>query len=414
MKKTTLRLAVLLAIVFPGAIGALGQGTDPVQTMKIGNPRFKGQTVDVAPGTIISMETGKAVSFEQMIREMKPAAFVHIGETHDCLPMHELQARIIRALHAQDRMLAVGLEMYPVTLSEPLAKWSLGLLTEAEFLREGRWYTTWNQNFAYYRPIFEYVKAQGIPLYPLNAPREIINKVRMRGWDALTEAEKAIMPKPDLSHEEHRLLMRTIFSAEEMPAAMKGAGMDMMFEGLYRGQSAWDTVMAANAVKAHEREGRKVVVLVGSGHLIYNLGLNRRAAEMSKLPGKTIVAVEIPKGKSVVTVSRTLADYIVGIEEEERRAYPSIGLAFKKVQDLDNVMIDGKPIDGAARGKDFEKGDVVLSVDGKRFSDIDELRIYLAGLAWGAEASFRLLRAGAEKNVVLKLETTPMPPPEKK
>jgi uncharacterized iron-regulated protein len=414
MKTLLTFLIAVLVLGLAGAPAALGQGADPVQNLKIGNPRFKDLSVEVSPGRIVSMETGKSLSFEQMIREMKPAAFVFIGETHTSLPMHELQARIIRALHEQDSRLAVGLEMYPVTQTEALAKWSLGISTEEEFLNEGRWYTTWNMNFGFYRPIFEVVKSAGIPLRALNAPREIITKIRMRGWEALTEEEKAIVPKPDLTHEEHRLLMRTIFSAEGMPAAMRGAGMDMMFEGLYRAQSAWDTVMASNAVKAGRTEGRKIVVLVGSGHLIYNLGLNRRAAEMSGLPGKTVVAVEIPRGEASLTVSRTLADYIVGIEAEEKPAYPSVGLAFKKFPELENLVIDGKPIDGVARGKDFEKGDIVLSVDGRRFSDIDELRIRLAGIPWGGEAAFRLLRAGAEKTVVLKFEETPPPPPEKK
>jgi uncharacterized iron-regulated protein len=328
--------------------------------------------------------------------------------------MHELQARIIRALYEQDHRLAVGLEMYPVTQQEVLSKWSLGILTEEEFVREGRWYTTWNQNFAFYRPIFAFVKASEIPLYALNAPREIISKIRMKGWDALTEAEKAIVPKPDLTHEEHRLLLRSIFSAEGMPAAMKGAGMDMMFEGLYRGQSAWDTVMGSNAVRARNLDGRKVVVLVGSGHLLYNLGLNRRAAEMSKLPFKSVVIVDVPKGKASVTVSRTLADYIVGIPEEDRPAYPSIGLGFKSVKDLSNLVIESKPIDGAALGRDFEKGDVVLSVDGQRFEDANELRTYLARFAWDAEVTFRLLRAGVEKTVVLKIQEIPPTAPEKK
>ena len=104
------------------------------------------------------METGTPVSFERMIREMMPVPFVYLGETHDSLPMHELQARVIRALFEQDSRLAVGLEMYPVTLQEPLTRWSRGLLSEDEFLREGRWYTTWNQNFAFYRPILSFVK----------------------------------------------------------------------------------------------------------------------------------------------------------------------------------------------------------------------------------------------------------------
>lgn len=429
MKKTFLAPAIMMAALSaglaaqataPAAAPAVPSvqspdETDAIYLLKLGDTRFKDKTVDVAAGQILSMETGRPVAFEAMIREMKPVPFIHIGETHNSLAMHQLQARIISALWEQDRRLAVGLEMYPVTQQEALSRWSLGILTEEQFIQEGLWYTTWNQNYAFYKPIFDAIKIGGIPLYALNAPREIISKIRMRGWDALSEEEKAIVPKPDLTHAEHRELMQKIFSQERMPTAMRGSGSNAMFEGLYRGQSAWDEVMGANAVKANRIEGRKVVVLVGSGHLIYNLGLNRRAYEKSRLAFKTVVAVPVPKGQASVKVSRTLADYIVGIEAEERPAYPSIGLGFAKFEGLDNLVIASKPIDGAALGQGFEKGDVVLSVNGKPWTDANELRTYLAGFGWDAEIAFKLLRAGAEKDVLLKLKETPPPAmPEKK
>jgi S1-C subfamily serine protease len=114
-------------------------------------------------------------------------------------------------------------------------------------------------------------------------------------------------------------------------------------------------------------------------------------------------------------VSRSLADYIVGIAGEERPAYPSIGLSFKKFQGLENLVIDTKPIDGAALGQNFEKGDVVLDVDGKSYADANELRTYLAQFGYDAEVKFRLLRAGQEKSVTLKIRPqAPAPPAEKK
>lgn len=410
LPKLSAALALLILAVPPLAgAGQSPDETDKTYLMKLGDPRFKDKTVDVAVGQILSMESGKPVSFEGMIKELKPVPFVHIGETHDSMAMHDLQARIITALWEQDRRLAVGLEMYPVTQQEVLTKWSLGILTEAQFVREGVWYTTWNQNYAYYKPIFDAIKTGGIPLYALNAPREIISKIRMQGWEALTEAEKALAPKPDLSNAEHRELMTLIFSSSGMPTAMRGTGSNAMLEGLIRGQSAWDAVMGANAVRAHKIDGRKVVVLVGSGHLIYNLGLNRRAFEMSRLPFKTVVAVPVPKGQASVKVARTLADYIVGIPDEERTAYPSIGLGFKKFKGLDNLVVESKPIGGAARGQDFEKGDIVLSVDGQAFADANELRTYLAAFPWDGEVKFKLLRAGVEKDAVLKLKETPPP-----
>ena len=121
---------------------------------------------------------------------------------------------------------------------------------------------------------------------------------------------------------------------------MKGPGLDSVFEGLYRSQSAWDEVMGANAVRAAEAEGRRVVVCVGSGHLLYNLGLNRRAYERSKLPFKTVIAVEVPAGRKSVTVSRAISDYVFGLAEEEKKAFPTIGLGLKKIDGLENLVVD--------------------------------------------------------------------------
>jgi len=55
-----------------------------------------------------------------------------------------------------------------------------------------------------------------------------------------------------------------------------------------------------------------------------------------------------------------------------------------------------------AKDGNFEKGDVTLSVDGKAFNDINELRIYLAHFNWGDEAKFLLLRDAEEIQVALK------------
>jgi S1-C subfamily serine protease len=55
-----------------------------------------------------------------------------------------------------------------------------------------------------------------------------------------------------------------------------------------------------------------------------------------------------------------------------------------------------------------------LSVNGRTYSDVNELRTALSGVAWDAEVKFKILRAGVEKEAVLKLKETPPPAPEKK
>jgi len=408
-------VAVSAAALVVLTLAAAGQDAagDKSLSLKIGAPRFKDKTVDIVPGQIVSAESGTALPFAKMIQEMKASRLVYVGETHNSLAMHNMQARIIEALWEQDRNLALGLEMFPAGAQDVLNKWSLGILSEEEFIRESQWYLTWNFNFGFYRAIFAFAKDHKIPIYGLNAPKDVITKIRMIGWDALSDAEKLLVPKPDLNHQEHRQLIRTIFESADIPPAMKGAGLDMMFEGLYRSQSAWDEVMAANALEALRREQKRVVVLAGSGHLIYNLGINRRAFEKSRIPYKTVIGVFVGKERPAATVARSLGDYVWGTAEETEPGFPSVGLGFKKVNGLANLIVEAKPMDGAAKGADFEKGDVVLSVDGQAFSDANEIRMYLARFGWGGETKFRVLRNGTEKDVVLMFKP-PAPSPETK
>lgn len=417
MRDRRLRSLMLLSLVFLAftrIASAQDAAGDKSLGLKIGDSRYKDKILEVASDELYSVETGKPIPFAKMIQEMKGSQLIHVGETHNSLAMHDLQLKIIQALYEQDRALAIGLEMFPATCQDVLTKWSLGFMSEDEFIREAQWYVNWNFNFAYYRKIFLFAKENRIPVYALNAPKEIITKIRMQGWDALRDEEKALVPKPDLTHPEHRQLIRTIFESADLPHQMKGAGLDMMFEGLYRAQSAWDHVMAAKALEGARKERKKMVVLAGSGHLIYNLGINLRAYQQSQMPFKTVISVFVEKGKPSVQVARSLGDYLFGVHEEARPEFPSVGLSFKKFKGIDNLVIDVKPMDGVALGRDFEKGDIVLSVDGKAYTDINELRTTLARFKWDEEVKFRLLRAAQEKDVVLKFAELPPPAETKK
>ncbi len=415
MTKRILVLALLILAAVSAGQPLLAQAKeDKSLTLAIGDKRFKDKTLDIEPGKVYSVETGKPVTLVELARELAPCRYVYVGETHNSLPMHDVQLAILEAFYAQDRNVTLGLEMYPVTLEEPLAKWGLGLLTDDEFVAEGQWYVNWNFNFAYYKKILDFAKDKKLPVHGLNVSREIITRIRMAGWDALSPDQKKLVPALDLSNQDHRKLIRTVFESAELPPQMKGMGLDMVFEGLYRSQVAWDEVMGQNARRAHEVENRRVLVLAGSGHLLYKLGINLRVAEKDKAPAKTIICVAVPEGAKSLKVSRSLADFVWGLPEEKRPAFPDIGLALKKVAGLDNLVVERKPTDGAAAASDFDKGDIILSVDGKPFSAINDLRTYLAKFAWDQEVKFRTLRAGVEKDVTLKLVQPPPAEPQVK
>ncbi|MFO7980376.1 MAG: ChaN family lipoprotein [Candidatus Aminicenantes bacterium] len=397
------KLWVLFLFISICVVGLADEERDQTLQLHIGNPSYKEKSLVIEPGKIYSAKKGKSVTFEEMIHEMKEARFVYVGETHNSLPMHEIQFQIAEALYKQDPKLCIGLEMFDVQWQEELNKWSIGLLTQDEFIDQAKWYENWNFNFNYYRNIFELAKKYKIPMYALNAPREIIHKIRMMGWSALSNEEKEIVPEPGLSNKDHRALMKTVFSGMDMPEAMKGRE-QMMFEGLYRAQSAWDEVMAKNTLKAAEVEDSRVMVLAGSGHLLYNLGINRRVYERRSLPYKTVICVNVSKGEKSIEVSRSLADFVCGLTYEERPVYPSSGIALKKVEGLDNLVIERDPVSGVAKGQDFKKGDIVLSVDGKKYSSINDLRKCLSQFNWGDEVCFKLLREANEIEIKLRFK----------
>jgi len=350
------------------------------------------------------MESGKPVPFETMIADLRPVPFVLVGELHGVLGTHEVQDRVVRALFEQDGRLAVGLEMLAAARQEALTRWGLGLRSEEEFLRESRWYTSWGFHFGYYRPVFAFAKEHRIPLYALDTPRVVEAQFRMSEGKVLPPEKAAAAPKIDPSEEDERLFWRTTLESSEMTPTIKAAVLERMFEEIYRAQASRDADQAARAVRARQQEGRQVVILVGCGHAMYGLGLGRRIGELSGLAAKSVVPVNIPRGRSSISVSRALADYIVGIPAEDRPAYPDIELSFKTVPDPSKLVIAAKPTRGAARGLDLEENDLVLSVDGRTFSDAEDLLVYLAGVPWGGEARFRLLRNGVERTVLMKIE----------
>jgi uncharacterized iron-regulated protein len=406
-------LALILSIVFISGLLYSGPTEDKSLRLPLGPAQYRGKFLEIRPGQLFSARKGQPISFGQMIKDLKKARFIYVGETHDDLDMHEMQFRIIQALYTQDPNLAIGLEQITAELQPVLDDWVAGKLDEESFLRQIRWYLTWNFNYGYYKKIFDFAREKQISIFALNAPHQLISKVRMRGYESLTEEEKKIIPPLDLTNEEHRLLIKTIFESEEIPPQMKGANLEAMFEALYRAQVAWDETMGQKAVRAAEVTGRRMVVLAGSGHMLYNLGLNFRAYRLSHQPLATVIGVQV-KENSKLKVSRGLADYLYGVKEKSYPFYPAIGLNLKKVEGLSNLVVQADPTEPLARQAGFQKGDVILSVEDKSIDDLNEWRMFLAKYNWGSEVKFNVLRNGEVINLTLQFEPELVIKPEKK
>jgi len=399
--------------------------------LKIGQPEeLRGQEITVKAGRVYNLRTGKESSWAGMLADLGRVRYIYVGETHTSLPMHLVQARVIEELVKKGYPVSVGLEMLPTTIQEVLTRWQWGILTEREFLQESTWYDNWSYNFGYYRPILKLIKDYQLPFYGLNVPRAWITQVRLKGRDSLTAEQKKYIPPLDLGLQEHRLLIRAMFTAAGVSPGMKAAA-EKVFEGFYRAQVAWDETMAYQAWLALQKETlrprrvlgeasipekeassagakggtnklAKLVVLAGSGHLLYKLGLNYRLNRRAPAPARTIICVEVPSQKGEVVVARTLADYVIGLTEEEKEAFPTIGLSLKKVKGLSNLVVSRSPLMGVAKKAGLKKGDIILEVDGQCFQGTHELYHYLSQKKYGDEVTMVILREGERLVVTLK------------
>ena len=274
------------------------QDADPLK-LPIGAP---GQ-VRVAPTEIVRTSDGAKVDVDAVAKAADGHRFVYLGESHTTLPHHEMQAAVIEALVRRGRDVVVGFEMFTRPVQGQLNPWTLGWWDEAQFVQESDWKNQWGFDFALYRPIFEVVKKNRLPMVALNVPRDWVRRVGREGPNALTAEEKTQVPSLDLTNKDHRSIFGAMMGGHP-PTGDRG-------ESIYAAQVLWDTGMADSALKylatAPTTSKTVFVVVAGSGHVMYGQGINYRIWKRTGEKGVTMVMTEDTKP---VEVSRGLADFV--------------------------------------------------------------------------------------------------------
>ncbi len=99
-KETMNRIPLFLAIsLILSAFMVFGDQKEEILRLRIGDKALREKTMAVSPGKIYAANSGNPVSFDEMIRGMAKSRLVYVGETHNSLPMHQIQAKIIQGLY---------------------------------------------------------------------------------------------------------------------------------------------------------------------------------------------------------------------------------------------------------------------------------------------------------------------------
>jgi len=243
--------------------------------------------------TIISAETGKPISFEELLGTLGACRVIYVGENHTDPIHHEIQLKIIKAIFERHPSMAVGMEMFDHSYQNILDSWSAGELDEKSFLRQVHWYANWRFNYSLYRDILDFIKMNHIRLVGLNMPFHIPSKIRVGGIENLRAEEKRYLPKEiNTSNAEHREYVESVFNRHHFQEGM------VEFDDFYAAQCAWEDTMAETI--AANLNGDVMVVIAGNGHIQYKYGIPDRAFRRTDSPFLTIypatVGAEIDLG----------------------------------------------------------------------------------------------------------------------
>lgn len=266
--------------------------------------------VKVRSGEVVETKTNRQVSIPDIARACEGYSFAYLGETHTDAEAHLRQSEIIEALVAQGRNVIVGFEMLQRPKQVSLDLWSLGKLTEEQFLEKADWKQQWGFDFGLYRPIFETIRDHRLRAVALNIPRDWVRSVARGGIVALPEEAKGNVPELDLSNNQHKMLFN---------ALMGGHPESGTTENIYTAQVLWDEAMADSAIRALQlaviTPKTIFVIVAGNGHVMYHQGINYRIEKRTKLPGITVVMLPIPNNETLF-VNQGIADFVIGTQTD--------------------------------------------------------------------------------------------------
>lgn len=395
MKNSYWAIFLLLIVFLPLAVRpAEDQALD---ALPIGTSPHRLELAVLPAGQIMATAEGREVDLSALVRQNLERDVFVIGEFHDSYACHVWQKEFIEALAKKTPRLLVGFEFFNRGDDPVLDLYLKGKISEAELLQKTGWYARGAMNFAYTRLVLETVKKLGLKAVGLNVPRELINRVNMRGFAALSKAEQAMFPGAGRTHPEHEYFIRSTLGefAEQVP---------LWFQNIYAAQKCWDVVMAESlrlALARPEFRGCKGIIIAGSAHVAYGLGIpwryslrDRRAKILTLVP----VMVAAKKGESgeeenhmvkalagqlkpAAVFARGLADAVFAVAAEEKPYFAEAGFSGKiNAEGVFEVSLVRKQSPAEKCG--LRVGDRILAIDGLPVKSLEALRLILAQKNW--------------------------------
>lgn len=367
----------------------------------------------VSPGNWLDPANRRVLDPKQLIGELAKRPIVLLGETHTNAEHHRWQLHTIAALHGRNPNMVIGFEAFPRSAQPVLDRWTRGELSKAEFLEQSRWNEVWGFDPDLYMGLFNFVRMHRLPMRALNVGKSLIGRISKDGPDAVAEDQREGVGSPAPASAAYLASLREVF--DEHPAKDKST---RTFGNFVAVQQTWDRAMAEALAEVRVGGGEPLVVgIVGAGHMEYGYGIPAQLADL----GIRDVAVLMPWdrnedcGRLKSTEGATIADAVFGIEtphEPQSAPKPKLGVMIEdSVQDGRKGVRISRVVDGSvAAAAGLKTGDLIVAAAGTTMSEARQLVDLIRRQSLGTWLPLKVLRDGAEKDVIAKFPAAQPPP----
>ncbi len=145
-------------------------------------PTLLGQQPSYVPHRVLEVGRGQFSDFESMVADLARADVVFLGEQHDDPNTHRLELAVLEGLARRRASIVLSLEMFERDTQEQLDHFTMGHVTEAEFLSGAR---PWPRYATDYKPLVDFAIASTWPVVAANVPRPIASEVAKGGLEVL-------------------------------------------------------------------------------------------------------------------------------------------------------------------------------------------------------------------------------------
>lgn len=349
-----------------------------------------------------------ALSFADTMDKIKNARVIYIGERHTSTADHHLQHLVIEKLFKENKNIAIGMEMFPQDSQAALGNYTSAdaNLDEKEFLKQSRYFSVWQYDYRYYKPILDFARKNTLPVVGLNIDRAIVSSIFRNGsTDKLTPAQRRRLPAMrDLSLPGYYQRLQTMHGIHRHGGHGNG-----QLAGFIQAQAVWDEVMAQNIVDYLRRNPKKqMIVLAGTQHTRKDSGIPPRVKRRLDVPQSVIMTRQ-----STAAPSPALADFFFSMDAPSLSSAGKIGISLEEREKKGNtsVAIVELSEDSNAAEAGFLPEDTLISIDGYAVNSLEDVNIAMVGAAPGDLLPVTIQRSSGQTSTQRTLTVTLYAPP---